>query len=128
MLREDKKNFAYLQSGFLTTIKKFLWSERGNIESSLVLIPLLTVFLIATQISVAIHTRNMTKISTQDYAGKRAISGEFLTSDSFLHIYSPDQHQNLDLVITHKRTRVPKILESQREVDVSGIAIVENQR
>lgn len=123
-----KWNFPNLQSGFLASIKRFLWSDRGNIESSLILIPLLTVFLIATQVSVAIHTRNMTKISIQDEASKRAISGEFLISDRFLHIYSPDQDQNLDLVIMHKRSLVPKILESQREVDVSGIAIVENQR
>lgn len=111
-----------------TSLKKILFSEEGNIESSLVLVPLLTVFLIATQISVAIHARNIAKIHTQDEASKRAISGEFSESDRFMSIYSPDRNQNLDLVISHRRSLIPRILDINRELDAVGIAIVENQR
>lgn len=112
----------------LAPIKKFIRCERGNIESSLVLVPLLTLFLIATQISVAIHARNTAKISAQDGASKRAISGQFLDSDTFLHIYSPDRHQNLDFVISRKRSLVPHIILEPKTVEVTGIAIIENQR
>jgi hypothetical protein len=52
-----------------------------------------------------------------------------------LHIESPDPHQNLDLLISHKKGLLPqimpgleKILGSKKEIDVNGIAIVENQR
>ena len=110
------------------SLKKIIFSEEGNIESSLVLVPLLTVFLIATQISVAIHARNIAKIHTQDEASKRAISGEFSESDRFMSIYSPDRNQNLDLVISHRRSLIPRILDINRELDAVGIAIVENQR
>ena len=111
-----------------TSLKKIIFSEEGNIESSLVLVPLLTVFLVVTQISVAIHARNIAKIHTQDEASKRAISGEFSESDRFISIYSPDQNQNLDLVISHKRSPIPRILDSNRELEAVGIAVVENQR
>ncbi|ASY26002.1 hypothetical protein MCEMSE18_00200 [Candidatus Planktophila versatilis] len=110
-------------------------SEKGNIESALVLIPLLTLFLVASQITITIHGRNMTKISAQDGASTRAISGNFDETDTFLHIDSPDPHQNLDLLISHKKGFLPhimpgleKFMGSKREIDVTGVAIVENQR
>lgn len=115
--------------------RKVLSSVSGNIESALVLIPLLSLFLIASQISIAIHSRNWQKVSAQDSASKEGISGDFSDSNTYLHINSPDPNQNLDLVITHKRGFLPqvlpgltKILGSQPEIDVSGLAVVENQR
>ena len=119
----------------LRALKRFISEEKGSVESSLVLIPLVTLFLIAAQLTVAIHGRNMEKISAQDEASVRAINGEFRESDTFLHIYSPDPNQNLDLVISHRRKTLPillpglsKIAGSDVATDVSGLAIVENQR
>ena len=115
--------------------KKLIDEEDGNVESSLVLIPLLSLFLIAAQLTVSIHGRNMEKISAQDEASVRAISGEFKESDTYLHIDSPDPHQNLDLVISHRKKSLPSLVPglslligSDLQADVSGIAIVENQR
>lgn len=120
---------------FAERIRKLFLSTSGNVESALVLIPLLTLFLIASQITIAIHLRNWEKISAQDSASTQAISGDFSDSNTYLHIDSPDPNQNLDLVITHKRRflpllvpRLPTIMGSQSEVDVSGLAVVENQR
>jgi hypothetical protein len=119
----------------VSTIKSLILSGKGNTESALVLIPLLTIFLVASQITIAIHGRNMTKISAQDGASTRAISGDFDETDTFLHIESPDPHQNLDLLISHKKGLLPhivpgleKIMGSEKEIDVTGVAIVENQR
>mgnify|MGYP003331833083 CR=1 FL=1 len=126
LANSNNKEIKAIQS--FTSLRKIIFSEEGNIESSLVLVPLLTVFLIATQISVAIHARNIAKIHTQDEASKRAISGEFSESDRFMSIYSPDRNQNLDLVISHRRSPIPRILDINRELDAVGIAIVENQR
>ncbi len=101
----------------------------------MVLIPLLSLFLIGAQLTVVIQGRNMEKISAQDEASVRAISGEFKDSDTYLHIYSPDPNQNLDLVISHRRKSLPslvpgisRLIGSDLQADVSGIAIVENQR
>lgn len=119
----------------ISRIKTLVLNERGNTESALVLIPLLTLFLVASQITITIHGRNMTKISAQDGASTRAISGNFDETDTFRHIDSLDPHQNLDLLISHKKGFLPhimlgleKIMGSKKEIDVTGVAIVENQR
>jgi hypothetical protein len=119
----------------LRQLWQFAKDEKGSVESSLVLIPLLTLFLIASQLTVAIHARNMEKVAAQDEASTRAISGAFHSSDTYLHIYSPDPNQNLDLVISHREKPIPRFIpgiseltRSDMRTDVSGIAIVENQR
>ena len=116
-------------------LTRFFREEDGNVESSLVLVPLLSLFLIAAQLAIAIHGRNMEKISAQDEASVRAINGEFKDSDTYLHIYSPDPHQNLDFVISHRKKTLAELFPGLSRItgstlhsDVSGIAIVENQR
>jgi hypothetical protein len=118
-----------------SSLSKFFKEDRGSVESSLVLIPLLSLFLIAAQLTVALHSRNMEKNSAQDEASVRAISGEFKDSDTYLHLYSPDPNQNLDFVISHRERNLPQLLPGLTSItgslprtDVSGIAIVENQR
>lgn len=87
------------------------------------------------QISIAIHERNILKISAQDEAGKRAISGSFEAGDEFIHIENSGDGQNLDLVIVRKESHlinlIPHFLNGEansRGVEVNGFAIVENQR
>jgi len=116
-------------------LRKLFNDQRGSVESSLVVIPLLTLFLIAGQLTVALHFRNMEKMLAQDEASNRAISGEFNDSDTYLHIYSPDPNQNLDLVISRRKKSLIQIIPglsqlmgSDLQTDVSGIAIIENQR
>ena len=119
----------------LRGLRRLIREDDGSVESSLVLVPLLTLFLIAAQITVAIHERNMEKIAAQDEASVRAISGDFRDTDTYLHINSPDPHHNLDLVISHRKKPLPalvpgisKLTGSALTTEVSGIAIVENQR
>lgn len=109
--------------------------DRGSAESALVLIPLLILFLIGMQISIAIHSRNVARVETQNSASVRAISGDFQEGDSFLHIDSSGDSQNLDLLVTHRENDIQNLIpgflrgvSSLRGVDVSGIAIVENSR
>jgi hypothetical protein len=101
----------------------------------MVLIPLLTLFLIASQLTIAIHGRNMAKISAQDAASQRAITGDFQDSDTYLHIYSPDSNHNLDLVVSHDERLLPslipglsQIIGREPRIKVSGLAVIENQR
>ncbi len=109
--------------------------NRGNAESTLVLIPLLILFLIGMQISLATHSRNVERMNVQDEASVRAISGDFQEHDSFIQIRSSGDGQNLDLLITHREIGIQNLLPgflsqvtSGREVSVDGIAIVENSR
>lgn len=119
----------------ISRFAKFLRSERGSAESALVLVPTVILFLIGAQIAYMAHGRNVSKLSAQDQASTRAISGDFVDGDEFLHIESSGDGQNLDLLITHNksslRNLIPTVVNggsSGREIDVSGIAIVENQR
>lgn len=120
---------------FVSKTLQFLKDERGSAESAMVLIPLLVLFLIGMQLSIAVHSRNIEKMKSQNEASVRAISGEFHDGDEFVHIGSSGDGQNLDLVITRREFNlqdlIPEFLggaSSHRSVDVSGIAIVENQR
>ena len=114
---------------------KALSSDRGSAESAMVIIPLLLLFLIGIEISLAVHSRNSARISIQDSASKRAISGEFIDSDQFIHIDSSGDGQNLDLLVTHRQESLQNLfpgllgsITSGRKIDLQGFAIVENQR
>ena len=108
--------------------------QRGSVESALVLIPLLTIFLVGTEISFAIHSRNIERGATQNEASVRAISGEFKKGDEFIRIESSGDGQNLDLLVSRRERNLSQLipgflgLSSPSSIDVSGIAIVENQR
>jgi len=84
---------------------------------------------------IAVQGRNMERVHAQDVASRSALTGNFTSEDSFVHIYSSDPNQNLDLVITHKRKALAQLIPGMTTImgrtpasDVSGIAIVENQR
>lgn len=120
---------------FVNLMRRFLKSDRGSIESSLVLIPLLTVFLISSQLALAIHARNMEQFQVQNQASTGAISGEFSSTDTYMRIYSPDAEQDLDLVISTRSRGLASLLPALAEIvgrepriEVSGLAIIENQR
>ncbi len=119
-------------------MKRRLWryfvDQRGSVESTLVLVPLLVLFLVGTQIAYAIHARNVERIHAQDDASVRAISGDFYNTDQFIQIESSGDNQNLQLLVTRRKKNlgdlVPGILKksSHTSIEVSGIAVVENQR
>jgi hypothetical protein len=120
---------------FFNTLVRISKEERGSVESALVLIPLLILFLIGMQISLAIHARNIGRVEAQNNASVRAISGEFQDNDNFIHIESSGDNQNLDLLITRSERTFQNLLpgfltgaSSARKVGVEGIAIVENSR
>jgi hypothetical protein len=114
---------------------KFIIDERGNVESSLVLIPLLVLFLVGFQLATAVHGRNITALEAQAEATTRAISGDFESGDLFVHIDTSGDGQNLDLLVTSRKMSLVDLLpgflsgvSSHREIGIQGLAIVENQR
>lgn len=119
----------------MKVLLKAIRSDRGNVESAMVLVPLLLLFLVGTQIAAATHLRNSQRITAQDEATKRAISGEFEAGDEFIHIDSSGDGQNLDLLITHRSRSITDLIpgflsgvSSARTFDLYGFAVVENQR
>ena len=109
--------------------------ERGNVESSLVLIPLLFLFLISAQLILAIGMRDADFLAAANDASTRAISGKFLQSDEEASLESSDRFSNISLLIARRTRQIPELIPGlsqllgrRLETDAKGIAIIENTR
>ncbi len=109
--------------------------ERGNVESSLVLIPLLFLFLVGIQLILALGMRDADSLAASDQASVRAISGNFSQSDREQKFESPDRFSNLSILISLQSRKIPQLvpglaalLGRELETDGRGIAIIENTR
>ena len=109
-------------------------SERANIESAALIVPLLVLFLIGAQLAISVHFRNIERAIAQDAATTRAISGEFDSGDEFMHIDSGGG-QGLDLLVTNREREIPQLVPKyfnldpiRTTIDINGLAVIENQR
>lgn len=116
-------------------LKDVIIDERGNVESSLTLIPLIFLFLLAMQLILAINMRNADSLTASDQASVRAISGGFTASDEELRLDSPDRFSNISLLITTHTRKIPHLLPGLTQLlgrelrtDGKGVAIIENTR
>ena len=122
-------NARALHQNFLDKLRQ----ERGNVESSLVLIPLIFLFLIAVELIVATNLRNSEFSLAQSDASSRAISGVLTSSDQVIELNSPDSFTHMKLLITNRRHSLPKLVPGlvalfggNAVVDVKGVAVMEN--
>ena len=109
-----------------------LHKDDGNVESAMVLIPLLILFLIGIELIVATNLRNGDAALAQGDASKRAISGEIYSRDDVIELSSPDRFSHIKVLITHRRTTLPQIVPGlialmggSPSTDVKGAAIME---
>lgn len=119
----------------LIVVWRTIKDERGNVESSLVLIPLILLFLIGIQLILAIGMRDADSLTASDQSSTRAISGDFLQSDRVEKLDSPDRFSNLSLLITTQSRKIPQLvpglaalLGRDLETDGRGVAVIENTR
>lgn len=106
--------------------------DDGNVESAMVLIPLLILFMIGIELIAATNLRNGDAAIAQGDASRRAISGEVSSQDEVIELYSPDKFAHIRVLITHRRTTVPQLipglialLNGSPSTDVKGAAIME---
>ena len=116
----------------LVALKDRWREEVGNVESSLVLIPLLVLFLIAMELVVATNLRNSDFALAQGDASRRAISGQLLVSDQVIELDSPDSFTHMKLLISHRKQSLPQLvpglmalLGGKAVVEVNGAAVME---
>jgi len=116
-------------------IPKIITNDRGNVESSLTLIPLVLLFLVAMQLILAIGMRDEDSLAASNQASVRAISGNFSPSDRELPLDSPDRFSNISLLIATHSRRIPQLIPGLNQLlgrelrtDGKGIAIIENTR
>jgi hypothetical protein len=109
---------------------KFLKQENGNVESALVLIPMLILFLIGVQLIVATNIRNTEMALAQGDASARAISHHYKSGDEVLEVGGGIE--KIQLLITRRTHTLPQIVPGLVALmggnpvsDVVGIAVIE---
>ena len=111
-------------------IFQFLQKEDGNVESALVLIPMLILFLIGMQLIVATNIRNTEMALAQGEASARAISHEYQLGDEVLEVGG--RIQKIQVLVTHRTHILPQIVPGLVALmggnpvsNVVGIAVIE---
>ncbi|CAB4832174.1 unannotated protein [freshwater metagenome] len=130
--------FGWMPSKFRWLLAKLhglpalLRQDRGNVESAMVLIPLLILFLTGIQLIIATNIRNGDLALAQSQASTRAISGQINLSDEVIELDSPDPFTHIRLLVTSRRSLVPSIVPGLIELlggtpttDVKGVAVME---
>lgn len=110
----------------------FIRSERGNLESSLVLFPLLFLFLCSFQIISAIYIRNGEQLSVQSEASVRSISGEIASGDQVIKLGNSAGRFVPRILLTQRRRSIPtlipgltSLLGRELSTSIKGVAVIE---
>ena len=115
---------------------KRLWRDQdGAVESALVVIPLMVLFLIAIELIVAVNFRNLDLTYAQSAASIEAISAVVPSSDEVISFSSPHSFDDLRLVVSHRSRLLPRLIPAMPfldgvgtpSTDVSGIAVMERR-
>jgi len=122
----------YRGSNFITMSKlsRFLGKDDGNVESALVLIPLLILFLVGAQIIAATNLRNIDMATVQGDAATRAISHVYQPGDQVIEVGG--RIEKIQLLVTHRSNLLAQIVPGLAALmggdpvsDVMGIAVIE---
>lgn len=104
--------------------------EDGNVESALVMIPMLILFLIGVQLLVSINIRNTHMALAQGDASARAISHQYELGDQILEVGGGIE--KIQILITHRIQRLPQLVPGLFSLmggnpvsEVIGIAVIE---
>jgi hypothetical protein len=111
-------------------MRAYLAREEGNVESALVLIPMLFLFLIGAQVISATNLRNADLAIAQGEAAERAISQEFHADDEIVEIGGGIE--KIRVLITHRSHSVLQLVPGLIEIfggapktQVVGISVIE---
>ena len=104
--------------------------DDGNVESALVLIPMLMLFLIGAQIIAATNLRNVDMAIVQGEAANRAISHMYQPGDQVIEVGG--RIEKINLLVTHRSNLLPQIVPGLASLmggnpftDAIGIAVIE---
>ena len=130
-IRNNRSLFGMVRANANRAVKG-VKDERGSVESALVLIPLLILFLVTMQIGVAINFRNIDRTFAQSEASERAISGQFTSGDRVMEANPFGTFNSLGILISRKISSIPilipfigSFINRGHRSDVTGIAVIE---
>ena len=115
---------------FSNRLRAHVAREDGNVESALVIIPLLILFLIGAQVIATTNLRNADLAMAQGDAAARAISQKFHPNDEIVEIGG--RVEKIRVLVTHRSHTVPQLFPGLIELmggspvtDVVGVAVIE---
>ena len=132
LLEKRKRNTLKIRrKSDLADFAKTLREERGSVESALVVIPLMTLFLISFQLVLTINNRNIEAAYAQSSATHSAITGRFESGDRVVNWNSADSSHDLRAVVSTHNQNLPNLVpflgSKDRVTSVHGFSILENQ-
>ena len=105
--------------------------ESGSVESSLVLIPLLMLFLVTLQLIATVNLRNVDMAKNQNQASAKAVYQVVEPRDRIIDLNSGDLFSKLRLLVTHSERNLPEIfpgissLIGGKKIKTNGLAVYE---
>jgi hypothetical protein len=130
--RCDERHSVKVLNKRIRIIWSYLADESGNVESAMVIIPLLVLFLIGAQLIVTTNMRSLDMAITQSHASQQAITGVLYATDEVIDLNSSDAFEKIRVLVTHKSRAIPQLLPNfislmsgTPRIDVSGIAVME---
>jgi hypothetical protein len=112
---------------------KYLHSEDGNLESALVLIPLISLFLATLQLIATVNIRNVDMTVAQNQASEQSVWQQINSTDNEMKLASGSPFEKLRLVIVNVERELPQIfpgistLMGGRKIRTVGTAVIEEQ-
>ena len=110
---------------------KYLNSEEGNVESALVIVPLIALFLATLQLIATVNFRNVDMTVAQNQASKQTVWQEIKPGDQEIKLDSGSSFEKLRLLVVKTEREIPQIfpgiasLMGGKKIRTSGTAIIE---
>lgn len=110
---------------------KYLNSEVGNVESALVIVPLIALFLATLQLIATVNFRNVDLTVAQNQASKQSVWQEIKPGDQEIKLDSGSSFEKLRLLVVQTEREIPQIfpgiasLMDGKKIRTSGTAIIE---
>ena len=110
---------------------KYLHSEDGNVESALVIVPLIALFLGTLQLIATVNYRNVDMTATQNKASYQAVWNAVNPGDQEIKLASGSTFEKLRLIVVKAEREVPQIfpgisrLLGGKKIRTTGTAVIE---
>ena len=130
-MREIEKRTKIHKEYFAKKYLAWLREDSGNVESALVMIPLISLFLITLQLIATVNLKNVDMTSTQNRAGFQAVQQDVYPEDQLLTLNSGDFFSRLRLLIIRTERNMPQIfpgvsnLVGGKKIKTTGTAVYE---
>ena len=115
----------------MKNLVRYLHSDKGNVESALVIVPLLALFLATLQLIATVNYRNVDMTKTQNKAGYQAVWQEVNPGDQEIKLASGSPFEKLRLLVVKAEREVPQIfpgisaLLGGKKIRTTGTAVIE---